>query len=81
MRELTINELNIVSGGYTDPDLGDKLKNSKYPVVPTLIVGASNSVQVIRAGIIGYKIGEALNEHTPFKIGLVKELINLLTIK
>lgn len=67
MRELTIKELQIVSGGYLDPDLGDKLKNAKVPVSHMVVYRGIQSVGVAKAGYYGYKAGEFINEYTPIQ--------------
>lgn len=71
MRELSLSELNFVSGGgYLDPDMGDKLKNMKTPVIAPIIAHADKVVPAVRAFSFGYGVGEFLNNNTRIQEGV-----------
>ena len=62
MRELTTQEINFVAGGYFN------LHNKKIPSPPLAVRAAYygfRAVPVVRAGLIGYSIGNAINKYTP----------------
>lgn len=65
MRELTLNEFNLVSGGID-------MSGYKPPASAYAINALRYVAPIARAFSVGYSIGTAINKYTPIQSGISK---------